>query len=101
VFALLIVCSANKLKNAGLTNTTPATVTMNDSTYILTDETLTQNEIDKQIGNITKVIEIVSYLESDDPYKNTKKIFKMKDIKVEEAIAVQVNEKLYKAKVQK
>lgn len=88
-------CSTSTLKNAEFTNTTPAAVKMNSSSYTLTDKTLSENEIGKQIGQITKINAIVSYIESDDPYKNTEKIFKIKDSKIEDAIAVEVNGKHY------
>ena len=97
-FILFSGCSAKKLSGAQFTNTTPAEIKMKNSTYMLTDEILSSNEVKKQIGKITHVNALVSYLEEDNPYKNPSKILEVKNIEIEEAIAVQVNDKLYKAK---
>lgn len=90
-------CSGCSVKKASFTNTMPAIIDFNDTTYILTDEVISSEELGKQIGKITKVNAIVSYLEENDPYKNPNKIYKIKDIKSEDSIAVQVNKKFFKA----
>ena len=97
-FLFLTGCSVNNLSDAEFTNVTPAEIRMNNVTYFLTDELLTTDEVNRQIGEITKVNAIVSYTEEQNPYRKPNKIFEVKDIKIEDAIAVQVNGRLYKAK---
>ena len=65
----------------------------------MTDEVLTTNEIEEQIGKVTKIQEIVSYPEDQNPYKKPSQIFKVKDISVQKTIAIQVNDKLYIANI--
>ncbi|MFF2752990.1 hypothetical protein ACFVR1_04420 [Psychrobacillus sp. NPDC058041] len=99
VSILLTGCNANKLSSAEFTNTTPAVIKIDNLTYQMTDEVLSTNEVEEQIGKITRIHEIVSYSEDQNPYKNTSKIFKIKNINVEEAIAIQVNNSLFKANI--
>ena len=40
-------------------------------------------------------------MENDNPYKNPGKIFKLKDIEIEEGIGVEVNDKIYLAEYKK
>lgn len=87
--------------NAEFTNVTPAEIKMKDAVYIMTEDIVFENDIDKQIGEVTKVNAIVSYLEINDPYKNPNKIYKIKNKNIEEVIAIQVNDKVYKALVKK
>lgn len=101
VLILFTGCNSTNILNAEFTNVTPAKIEMNGSTYLLTDEILSTNEVDKQIGKITQVHAIVSYLEDENPYKNPSKIYEVKNMKTEEAIAVEVNNKLYISKTNK
>lgn len=94
---LFIGCNTNILINAEFTNLTPAEIKMKDTSYLMTEDIVSKNDIDKQIGKVTKIYAIVSYLEADDPYKNPNKIFKIKNKNIEEVIAIQVNGKIYKA----
>jgi hypothetical protein len=96
---ILSGCNSNNLSDAEFTNLTPAEIKMDNSTYLMTDEVLTTNEVEEQIGKVTKILEIVSYSEDHNPYKNPNKIFKVKDESVEKAIAIQVNDKLYIANI--
>jgi hypothetical protein len=96
---ILSGCNTNNLSEAEFTNLTPAEIKMDNSTYLMTDEVLTTNEVEEQIGKVTKILEIVSYSEDQNPYKNPNKIFKVKDESVEKAIAIQVNDKLYIANI--
>jgi hypothetical protein len=96
---ILSGCNSNNLSDAEFTNLTPAEIKMDNSTYLMTDEVLTTNEVEEQIGKVTKILEIVSYSEDQNPYKNPNKIFKVKDESVEKAIAIQVNDKLYIANI--
>jgi hypothetical protein len=99
VSIMLSGCNTNKLSNAEFTNLTPAVIKIDNLTYLLTDEVLATNEVEKQIGKITSIQEIVSYSDDQNPYKNPGKIFKVKDMNIEEAIAIKVNDKLYKANI--
>lgn len=99
VSILLSGCNTNKLSSAEFTNLTPAVITIDNLTYLMTDEVLATNEVEEQIGEITQIQAIVSYSEDQNPYKSPSKIFKVKDINIEEAIAIQVNDKLYKANI--
>lgn len=92
-------CNTNKLNSAELINLTPAVIKMDNFTYLMTDEVLSTNEIEEQIAKITQIHAIVSYSEDQNPYKSPSKIFRIKDINVEEAIAIQVNDNLYKANI--
>jgi len=96
---LLSGCTTNKLSDAEFTNLTPAKIKIDNFTYLMTDEVLATNEAEEQIGKVTQIQEIVSYPEDQNPYKNPSKIFKVKDISVEKAIAIQVNDKLYIANI--
>ena len=100
-FFLLIGCNRNTLSSAEFTNTKPAVIKTNQTTYILTDNILENNEVGRQIGKIDKVYTIVSYLDEDNPYKNLSGIYQIENIKIEEEIAVQINDKLYRAKIKK
>lgn len=97
VSILLSGCNTNKLSSAEFTNTTPAVIKIDNLTYLMTDEVLATNEVEEQIGKITRIQEIVSYSEDQNPYKSLNEIFEIKDINIEEAIAINVNDKLYKA----
>lgn len=99
VSILLSGCNTNKLSSAEFTNLTPAVIKIDNLTYLMTDEVLATNEVEEQIGKITRIQEIVSYSEEQNPYKSPSKIFKVKDINIEEAIAIKVNDKLYKANI--
>ncbi|WP_316572710.1 hypothetical protein [Neobacillus sp. YIM B06451] len=97
VSILLSGCNMNKLSSAEFTNLTPAIIKIDNLTYLMTDEVIAINEVEEQIGKINRIQEIVSYSEDQNPYKSPSKIFKVKDINIEEAIAIKVNDKLYKA----
>ncbi|MEH7111739.1 hypothetical protein V7124_05065 [Neobacillus niacini] len=97
---ILSGCNSNNLSDAEFANLTPAEIRMDNSTYLLTDEVLTTDEVEEQIGKAAKIQEIVSYSEDQNPYKNPSKIFKVKDVSVEKAIAIQVNDKLYIANIE-
>jgi hypothetical protein len=97
---ILSGCNTNNLSDAEFTNLTPAEIKMDNSTYLMTDEVLTTNEVEEQIGKVTKILEIVSYSEDHNPYKNPNKIFKVKDESVEKVIAIQVKDKLYIANIE-
>ncbi|WP_391209535.1 hypothetical protein [Psychrobacillus sp. L4] len=99
VSILLSGCNTNKLSSAEFINNTPAVIKIDNLTYLMTDEVLSTTEVEEQIGKITQIHNIVSYPEDQNPYKNPSKIFKVKDINTEEAIAIQVNNKLYKATI--
>lgn len=100
VSILLSGCHTNKLSNAEFTNLTPAIIKIDNLTYLMTDEVLSNSEVEEQIGKITKIVTIVSYSEDQNPYKSPNKIFKVKNINIEEAIAIQVNNNLYKAYIE-
>lgn len=101
ILLFLTGCSGDKISDAEFINTTPAKIKMDDSTYTLTDEILSEDEVKDQIGKINKITLIVSYLEEDNPYKNPRKIFEVKNVKIQDAIAIEVNDKFYKAKIEK
>lgn len=92
-------CNSNNLSDAEFTNVTPAIIKMDNFTYLMTDENVTTNDAEEQIGEVTQIHALVSYSEDQNPHKNPSKIFKIKDITVEEAIAIQVNDKLYIANI--
>src|SRR5690606_36462070 len=94
---LLSGCSMNKLSEAEFTKLTPAVIKIDNLTYLMTDEVLATHETEEQIGEITQIHALVSYSEDQNPYKGLGKIFKVKDVTSEEAIAIKVNDKLYKA----
>lgn len=96
---ILSGCNSNNLSDAEFTNLTPAEIKMDNFAYLMTDEVVTTNDVEEQIGKVTQIQEIVSYSEDQNPYKNPSKIFKVKAISVEEAIAIQVNDKLYIANI--
>ena len=100
VSLLLSGCNTNKLSSAEFTNTTPAVIKIDNLTYQMSDEVLAIKEVEQQIGKITQVHPIVSYTENQNPYKNPSKIFEIEDINIEEAIAIKVNDKLYKAYIE-
>ena len=52
-------------------------------------------------GKVTKINAVVSYMEAEDPYKNPNKIYKIKNKNTEEVIAIEVNDKIYKAMYKK
>lgn len=99
VVILLAGCNTNKLSSADFTNLTPAVIKINDFTYLMTEEVLSTNEVEEQIAEITQIHTIVSYSEEQNPYKSVDEIFKVKGVTIEEAIAIQVNDKLYKATI--
>ncbi|MCM3711121.1 hypothetical protein [Sporosarcina luteola] len=94
---LLSGCNKNELSNAEFTNLTPAVIHLDNLNYLMTDEVLSTDEIEEQIGKITRIHELVSYSEDQNPYINPSEIYKIKDIKTEKAIAIKVNDKIYKA----
>jgi hypothetical protein len=96
-FILFLGYSTNKLTNAEFTNTPSPMIKMNDATYVMTEEILPADNVEEQIGKITKINTLVSYPPDKDPYENPSRIFKVKDIEIEDAIAIEVNFKLYKA----
>ncbi|MCH7323353.1 hypothetical protein LZ480_15870 [Solibacillus sp. MA9] len=96
---ILSGCNSINLSDAEFTNVTPAEIKMDNITYLLTDEVLTTNEVEDQIGKVTQIQVLVSYSEDQNPFKNPSKIFKVKDRSVEKAIAIQVNDKLYLANI--
>lgn len=97
-FTFFLGCNiTNKLKGE-FTNLTPGEVQINEATYLLTDEIISNEDVQEEIGEITQVHEIVSYMENDNPYKNLGKIYKLKDIEMEEGIGVEVNNRIYIAK---
>nr|WP_106779153.1 hypothetical protein [Lysinibacillus timonensis] len=97
VSVLLSGCNKNELSSAEFTNTTPAVIKIDNLTYLMTDEILVPNEVEEQIGKITQIHAIVSYSEEQNPYKSPGEIFEVKNINIEEGIAIKVNDKLYKA----
>lgn len=97
IFILLSGCSTSTLKNAVFTNVTPSEIKINDKIYFITKEILSNNEIEEQIGKVTQINAVVSYLETENLYKNPSKIFKVKGSDIEEVIAIKVNDKIYKA----
>ncbi|MUG44307.1 hypothetical protein [Paenibacillus woosongensis] len=101
VSIILSGCNSKKLSDAEFTNLTPAEIKMGNFTYLMTDEVLTTDEVEEQIGKVTQIQEMVSYSEDQNPYKNPSEIFKVKDTSVEKAIAIQVNDKLYIANIDK
>lgn len=102
IFITIILsgCNSNNLSDAEFTNLTPAEIKMDNSTYLMTDEVVTTNEVEEQIGKVTKIQKIVSYSEDQNPYKDPSKIFRLKDVSVQKAIAIQVNDKLYLANIE-
>jgi len=100
VSILLSGCNTNKLSSAEFTNTTPAVIKIDNLTYLMSDEVLTTNEVEEQIGKITQILALVSYSENQNPYQSPSKIFEIKDINIEEAIAIKVNDKLFKAYIE-
>lgn len=99
VSIVLSGCNTNELRSAEFTNTTPAVIKIDNLIYLMTDEVLVTNEVEEQIGKITQIHAIVSYSEEQNPYKRPSEIFEVKDINIEEAIAIKVNDKLYKANI--
>ncbi|MEK4252108.1 hypothetical protein [Paenibacillus sp. FSL W7-1287] len=99
VSMMLSGCNMNKLSSAEFTNLTPGLIKIDNFTYLMNDEVLPTNEVEKQIAKITKIQAVVSYSEDQNPYKNPSEIFKIKDINVEVAIAIQVNDNLYKENI--
>ncbi|WP_274310156.1 hypothetical protein [Solibacillus daqui] len=99
VSIILSGCNSPNLSDAEFTNITPAEIKMDNVTYLLTEEILTTDEVEDQIGKVTQIQVLVSYSEAQNPYKNPSKIFKIKDISVEKAIAIQVNDKLFIANI--
>ncbi len=97
VSLVLSGCNKNELRSAEFTNTTPAVIKIDNLTYLMTDEVLATNKVEEQIGKITQIHAIVSYSEAQNPYKSPSEIFEVKDINIKEAIAIKVNNKLYKA----
>ena len=96
---ILAGCNSTNLSEAEFTNLTPPVIKMDNLTYLMTDIVVTTNEVEEQIGEVTQIYTVVSYPEDRNPYKNPSKIFKIKDIRVKEAIAIQVNGKLYIANI--
>ena len=96
---ILSGCSSINLSDAEFTNVTPAVIEMDNLTYLMTDIVVTTNEVEEEIGEVTQIYAVVSYPEDRNPYKNPSKIYKIKDISVKEAIAIQVNGKLYIANI--
>lgn len=85
----------NKLSSAVFTNTTPAVIKIDNLIYRMTDEVLASNEVEKQIGKITQIHELVSYPEDQNPYKSPSEIFAIKGINIEEAVAIKVNDSIF------
>ena len=99
ILIFLSGCISTILSDAEFMNVTPPIIEMDNLTYLMTDIVVTTNEVQEQIGEVTQIYAVVSYPEDRNPYKNPSKIFKIKDISVEEAIAIQVNDKLYIANI--
>ena len=100
VSILLSGCNTNKLSSAEFINLTPAVIKIDSLTYLMTDEVLATDEVEEQIGMITRIQALVSYSENQNPYKSPSEIFEIKEINIEEAIAIKVNDKLYKAYIE-
>ena len=100
-FTLFLGCNTTNKIKGDFTNITPAEVQIKETTYLLTDEIISNEDVQEEIGAIAQVHEIVSYMENDNPYKNPGKIFKLKDIEIEEGIGVEVNDKIYLAEYKK
>ena len=100
-FTLFLGCNTTNKIKGDFTNITPAEVQIKETTYLLTDEIISNEDVQEEIGAIAQVHEIVSYMENDNPYKNPGKIFKLKDIELEEGIGVEVNDKIYLAEYKK
>ena len=101
IFISIILTGYNStnISEAKITNLTTAVIKMDNLSYLMTDIVVTTNEVEEQIGEVTQIYAVVSYPEDRNPYKNPSKIFKIKDIRVKEAIAIQVNGKLYIANI--
>lgn len=98
---LLCGCEHNGMYKAVFTNTKPAIINMNGVTYSLTEEELKEDLIQREVGKVDRINEVVSYLEEDNPYKNIEGIYSIKDEKVVEKIALKINNKIYVAVVER
>ncbi|WP_078555223.1 NisI/SpaI family lantibiotic immunity lipoprotein [Bacillus alkalicellulosilyticus] len=84
------------LKEVILNNHVPANIHFDENVYILTDEEVLENQLGNKVGRI-KVVNVISYTEGDDPYLHVSfgKVYNLIDI--EDAIGIEVNEKVLKA----
>ena len=88
------------LHKAEFTNLTPARIRMDNRVYRMSEEILPADAVERRIGTVTKVVLLVSYTEDANPYKNPKRIYKVKGREIHEAIGVEVNNKIYRAESQ-
>lgn len=68
-------------------------IRLNDTEYVVTQDTLSRKEVGIPFGRVTNVIELVSY--SDNPYKGLKWIYKIKDKDIQGEVALGMNGRIY------
>ncbi len=91
-------CSNSSIKQAQFTNLKPS-ISLEGKEYIVSKDVVDKNTIAEQIAKVTTISNIVSYSEKDNPYKKIGKIYKIKGENIEKAIAVEINDSIYLAKI--
>lgn len=91
----IFVVNVSSLEKAVFINVKP-TIRMGDIEYLITNDIISSDKLIKQVGKVTQIIELASYM--DNPYKNPSRVYKIKDKKIEEEVALKMNSKFYIAK---
>jgi len=96
IVSILVVLDSS-MESAVFINVKP-TLQMNDVEYLVTEDEISKDKIEKQVGRVTQIILLVSYLEENNPYKKPSKIYKIKDKEIEDEVALEMNNKFYIAR---
>lgn len=97
LIAFISIMYSVSIERAVFINVKP-TIEMGGIEYIITEDMISKEKLGKQIGKVTKVILLVSYLEENNPYKNPNGIYKIKDRNAKDEVALEMNGKFYIAR---
>ncbi len=97
IIGFLISNSKSDLKEATFANLDPS-VTIDSIKYNISDIEIPNDELGNVIANVTKKSEIVSYLDSENPYKSVDYIKSVLNEDSSEVVAVRINGRYYLAK---
>ncbi len=97
IIGFLISNSKSDLKDATFVNLAPS-VSIDSIKYNISDIEISNDELGNVIAKVTKKSEIVSYLDSENPYKNVDYIKNVLNEDSSELVAVRINGLYYLAK---
>jgi len=86
------------VQDAGFVNLKPS-VFFNDNEYVVTKIEIDRSEISEMIAKVSKISNIVSYSESDNPYKSVDYIAEINGRDSSRYIAVRINDIYFLAEI--